>query len=247
MPLLHLALAQFRPRKGDLEGNLRRIGEVLAQASSLDPRPQVVQFPETALSGYFVEGGVHELALTAGDLARRLASAFEAAAPGAAPLDVVIGFYERFEGDLHNSLMYVRVGCTTSSDRAAGECEIVHVHRKNFLPTYGMFDEERFVERRYGVRAFDAPWGRAAMLICEDAWHSLTGLIAALDGAHVIFVSSAAPARGTVERAAGDSVPGPVARGGGGIRVIGAVPGVFVAVGSLVGRVGGTVVQGAAR
>ena len=42
------------------------MGEVLAQAAALEPRPQVVQFPETALSGYFVEGGVREMALTAG-------------------------------------------------------------------------------------------------------------------------------------------------------------------------------------
>ena len=58
-----------------------------------------------------------------------------------------------------------------------------HVHRKNFLPTYGLFDEERFVERGTDIRAFETPWGRAAMLVCEDAWHSMAGMIAALDGA----------------------------------------------------------------
>ena len=68
MPLLHIAIAQFRPRKGDVQQNLRRVGEVLAQAAALDPRPHVVQFPETALSGYFVEGGVREVALTAAEL-----------------------------------------------------------------------------------------------------------------------------------------------------------------------------------
>ena len=34
MPLLHLAIAQFRPRKADVPGNLTRIGEVLAQAAA---------------------------------------------------------------------------------------------------------------------------------------------------------------------------------------------------------------------
>ena len=62
MSRLHLAIAQVRPRKGDVPGNLRRVGDVLRQASLLDPRPQVVHFAETVLSGYFVEGGVRDVA-----------------------------------------------------------------------------------------------------------------------------------------------------------------------------------------
>ena len=61
---LTLALCQFAPRKGDVAANLARIGRLCAQASTLDPRPQVVHFPETALSGYFVEGAVREVART---------------------------------------------------------------------------------------------------------------------------------------------------------------------------------------
>ena len=63
---LTIALCQFAPRKGDTAANLARVGRLCAQAAALEPRPQVVQFPETALSGYFVEGGVREVALTAG-------------------------------------------------------------------------------------------------------------------------------------------------------------------------------------
>jgi NAD+ synthase (glutamine-hydrolysing) len=230
MPLLHIAIAQFRPRKGDVQGNLRRVGEVLAQAAALEPRPQVVQFPETALSGYFVEGGVREVALSAAELAAGIAAAYHGS-----PIDAVIGFYEKHDGDLHNSLAYVRCG---------SGAEILHIHRKVFLPTYGLFDEERFAERGYEVRAFDAPWGRAAMLVCEDAWHSLTGLIAALDGAHVVFVSSASPARGAFERADGASVPASVARWDRLIRDIAEEHGVYVTLGSLVGSEGGRMFQG---
>jgi NAD+ synthetase len=240
MSLLHIAIAQFRPRKGDVDGNIRRVGEVLAQAAALDPRPQVVQFPETVFSGYFVEGGVREVALTADTAARRLSEAFRAAAPGEAPIDAVVGFYEELDGNLHNSVMYARVGGDPAS-----ATEVLHVHRKNFLPTYGMFDEERFVERGYGIRAFDTPWGRSAMLVCEDAWHSLTGLIAALDGAHLIFVSSAAPARGVFERSDGLSVPGSVARWDRLIRDIAEEHGVYVTLANLVGSEGGRLFQGA--
>ena len=57
--------------------------------------------------------------------------------------------------------------------------EVRHVHRKVFLPTYGVFDEERFVDRGQGIQAFDTAFGvRAAILICEDAWHSLSATIA---------------------------------------------------------------------
>jgi NAD+ synthetase len=241
MPLLHLAIAQFRPRKGDLPGNLRRVGEALAQAAALDPRPDVVHFPETTLSGYFVEGAVREMALSAADAAAGVAAAYRAAAPGAPPIDVIIGFYESLDGNLHNSVMYARVA--GEGDR--GSAVVTHVHRKNFLPTYGMFDEERFVERGYGVRAFDTPWGRAAMLVCEDAWHSLTGLIAALDGAQVVFVSSAAPARGTHERDDGESVPATVARWTRLIRDIAEEHGIYVTLANLVGSEGGKVFQGA--
>src|SRR3954471_4145007 len=95
--------------------------------------------------------------------------------------------------------MYVPLG--------AGEPVVHHVHRKVFLPTYGLFDEERFVERGREVRAFDTPWGRAAMLVCEDVWHSVTATIAALDGAQIIFIAAAAPARGPWPKL--DGVPGP--------------------------------------
>ena len=180
-PFVTLALAQFQPRKGDYAGNLARIGELLAQAASLDPRPQLVCFPEAALSGYFLEGGVRELAVTAGRLAADLHRTY-----GDGPrIDVCVGFYEVWRNKLYNSALYVSLGETMPLVR--------HVHRKVFLPTYGLFDEERFVERGRDFRAFDTSWGRAAILVCEDAWHSLSGTIVALDGAQLVIVPSAPP------------------------------------------------------
>ncbi len=231
-------MAQFRPRKGDYAANVERVGELLAQADALTPRPHVVHFPETALSGYFVEGGVRDVAVTAGTVAADLQAAYRSSASAAIAadrsIDVVIGFYEQWQNTLYNSAAYI----TLSGDRD-GIPLIRHVHRKVFLPTYGLFDEERFVERGYEVRAFDTPWGRAALLVCEDAWHSLTGTLAALDGAQLIFVSSAAPARGAWPR--DDAVPGPAttARWERLVRDIGEEHGVFVTFTNLVGSEGG--------
>ena len=81
--------------------------------------------------------------------------------------------------------------------------ELVHVHRKVYLPTYGLFDENRYVGRGDKVRAFDTRFGRAAILICEDAWHPSLAGIASLDGADLLIVPSASPARG-VSKANGE-------------------------------------------
>ena len=198
-PLVHIAIAQFKPRKADFRANLERLGGLFAQLSELDPHPTVLALPETALTGYFLEGGVREEAMTAGALARELDAAYRSAVRSPSSLDVTLGFYEIWNNKLYNSAMYVTLG--------NGEPQIRHVHRKMFLPTYGLFDEERFVERGTEVRAFDTSWGRAAMLVCEDAWHSMTATIAALDGAQIIFVCSAPPARGPWPK--DDDVPGP--------------------------------------
>jgi NAD+ synthetase len=82
------------------------------------------------------------------------------------------------------------------------------------------------------------------MLVCEDAWHSLTGTIAALDGAQVIFVSSAAVARGTHPRTDGVDGPGTIARWERLIRDIAEEQGVFCTLANLVGSEGGKMFQG---
>jgi NAD+ synthetase len=157
--------------------------------------------------------------------------------PGLASLDVIIGFYETHAGTPYNSAACIALG-------GGSAARVLHVHRKNFLPTYGLFDEERFVDKGYGVRAFDTSWGRAAILICEDAWHSLTGTIAALDGAQVICVVAAAPARGTAPRDDATPGPGSVARWERLIRDIADEHGVFCVLANLVGSEGGRMFQG---
>lgn len=234
--LLRLGLAQFRPAKANYTANRAQIAALLAQAVSQDPRPDVLHFPETALTGYFLEGGVRDLAVTAGTLAADLQQDFASVAPAGAELDVVIGFYERWRNTLHNSVMYVSLG--------GPEPVIRHVHRKNFLPTYGLFDEARFVEAGRDIRAFDTRWGRAAMLVCEDAWHSVTGTIAALDGAEVVFVSSAAPARGPWPRLDANGGPASVHRWERLIRDIAEEHGMFVSLSNLVGSEGGKMFSG---
>src|SRR5256886_4546832 len=236
MPHICLALSQFRPTKGEYADNVSRIGAVVTQAARLDPKPDLVVFPETATSGYFVEGGVKELAVTAGTLARDLPAAYRGP-----EIDVTVGFYERFQNHIYNSAVYATLG--------KKKPEVRHVHRKVFLPTYGVFDEERFVDRgQDGVRSFETNWGgRAAILICEDAWHSLAATVAALEGAQLLIVPSASPARGLGEDddCEGQALPASVIRWERIVRGIAEEHGVFVALANLVGFEGGKGFPGA--
>jgi len=234
--LIHLVVVQFKPRKGDYAANLARLAGIFSQIDNLDPRPDVAVFAETALTGYFVEGGVRDVALTAGALARDLNAQYLAAVNTPPSLDVCIGFYEVWNNAFYNSALYVTLG--------GDEPLIRHVHRKLFLPTYGLFDEERFVDRGFEVRAFDTDYGRVAMLICEDAWHSLTGTVAALDGATMIFVVSASPGRGVWPREGEGPVPANLKRWERLARDIAEEHGVFVALVNLVGTEGGKTFSG---
>jgi NAD+ synthetase len=232
--VLRLAIAQLRPHKGAYEENLCRLGAYLREAGGWAEPPDLVVAPETALTGYFLEGGVRDLAVPAERLFEDLSRQHrDAKAP---PLDVALGFYELHQNRLHNSALYARLG--------DGDAGIRHIHRKVFLPTYGVFDEERFVEAGRSVQAFDTTWGRAAILICEDAWHSFTPMLAALDGAQVIIIPSASPARGPVPAEDGGGRPASLARWSRIVQDIAGEHGVFVALAQLVGFEGGKAFPG---
>jgi len=227
--MLRLAVAQFKPAKGEYAANLKRIGGLLARLGERPDPPELVILPEAAMAGYLLEGGVREVAVTAGKLFEDLEAQRQTA--GGPPLDIVVGFYERWRDRLYNSAIYATLG-----GPAAG---IVHVHRKVFLPTYGVLDEERFVEAGHEVRVFETRWGKAALLICEDAWHSLPTMVAALRGAQLVIIPSASPARGMAPGEETIARPANVARWERIARSVAEEHGVWVAVAQLVGFEGG--------
>jgi predicted amidohydrolase len=99
---------------------------------------------------------------------------------------MVVGFVEEAPGHLfHNAAVYLEGG------------ELRHIHRKAYLPTYGIFDEQRYLAAGAAIRAFDTALGRMAILICEDMWHPAAAGIAAWDGAEILLCPSASPGRGT--------------------------------------------------
>jgi predicted amidohydrolase len=197
---IQTAVAQIKPRKGDYECNLRRVGDLFAQLEEDGPDTDVLVLPETVLSGYFLEGGVRDVARTREQLFDDLLRVYRARVTRPeAMLDICLGFYELGDGKYYNSALYATLTAEGSSYTLHPAPYtlpgIGHVHRKFFLPTYGVFDEKRFVSRGRSINAFPTRFGTVAVLICEDVWHSITATIAALKGAQVIYIISASPGR----------------------------------------------------
>lgn len=183
---MRVALAQIGPRLGDTAANLAMHLDVIARARSQGA--QLVCFPELSLTGYYLRDLTTTVALrpdSSDTVFARLLSASQ-------DIDIVVGFVEETARyAYHNSVAYLSGG------------RVLHVHRKVYLPTYGMFDEQRFLAAGNTVRAFDTAHGRVAMLICEDLWHMSLPYLAWLDGADYLLGLVASPGRGVPAGSAG--------------------------------------------
>ncbi len=216
-----LGTVQFAPTKGQVAQNLHRIAELTAQAS--DEGVDLAVFPESAVTGYILEGGVHEHAMTPDQLVSTLSPELRNVAK---PIDIVIGYYESGAGQPFNSAAYLHW------DGQA--LHLVHNYRKFFLPTYGVFDEERFHAAGTDLGLVNTRFGKIGILICEDVWHSILGTLLAVNGAELIVVPSASPMRGIAE-----AVPGNVQRYERMVRSLAEEHGVYAAATMLIGFEGG--------
>jgi len=177
MRRFRLAVAQVAPVLGDVEKNLDLHEKVAREAISQSVN--LLVFPELSLTGYFLKDQVTSVALVGEG------PALEALRNLSHRVAMVVGFVEEAPGHrFHNAAAYLEGG------------EIRHVHRKVYLPTYGIFDEQRYLAAGGRIRAFDTALGRMAILICEDMWHPAAAGIAAWDGAEIILCPSASPGRG---------------------------------------------------
>lgn len=150
------------------------MGEVLGliDASS---EADVVVFPELALSGYMLQDKLFEDAWQINEL-----DALRRASQGC---DIAIGAAIWDEGKVYNSGLYFSQG------------ELLHIHHKNHLPTYGMFEEGRYFATGDGCQSFKTAHGNVAMVVCEDVWRAQTfSALSSLD-VNVIYVLAASPAR----------------------------------------------------
>lgn len=180
---LRAATVQFAPEKGAIEANITRLGSIVSQC--VQDGVDLVVFPESATTSYYLQGGVDEQSMSA----QELGDGLRAAVAGLdRPVDVCLGFYERGDGRTFNSALYA----TFTPDG----WEQVHCYRKFFLPSYRVFDEKRYIQPGDELGVFDTRFGRIGLLICEDLWHSALRTALALHGATTLLVLVASPGRG---------------------------------------------------
>lgn len=176
---IHLALAQINTTLGNVQANLAKHLALIKEARQQGA--DLLVFPELSLTGYILQ-----------DLVPTVACRPQADDPVFRPLleasrkiDLVVGFVdEDARHRFYIALAYLAQG------------QVLHVHHKVYLPTYGLFDERRFFAPGDRVQAFDTRFGRMGILICEDFWHVSPPYLLWQDGADLLLFSSASPGRG---------------------------------------------------
>ncbi len=154
---MKIALLQINPTVGDLAGNARLIADAVREAGARGADLAVT--PELALVGYLPR----DLLLSTDFIAqswRRLDQLADELA-GLAP--VIVGLPEPNPSDegrpLFNSAALLREG------------QVQQRFRKALLPTYDVFDEDRYFEPFHGAQLVDVAGRRLGVSICEDIWN----------------------------------------------------------------------------
>jgi NAD+ synthase (glutamine-hydrolysing) len=176
--VLHVAMAQIAPMLGDLQKNLDLHLEQIEAARR--QKAYLIVFPELSLTGYFVRDMVPDLAVSPeGPEVRRLIDA-------AGPMAMVVGLIEESPRHrFYNAAVWAEGG------------RVVHVHRKVYLPTYGLFDEQRYFAAGDRFLAFDtARFGRVGILLCEDFWHLSAAALMQAEEVDMLVCVSNSPVRG---------------------------------------------------
>jgi len=172
-----IALAQIDNVLGDLPKNIAAHLDLIGRAK--EGGADLVVFPELSLSGYGLQDSHDDLALRASD-DRRLGGILRESRE----ISILLGAVEESgEFGIFNAGLFFEGG------------KLLHVHRKLYPPTYGMFEEGRHFRPGNAVRAFDSVHGRLGVLICEDLWHLPLPYLLAKDGAHVLLCIAASPTR----------------------------------------------------
>ncbi|MDH7500046.1 MAG: nitrilase-related carbon-nitrogen hydrolase [candidate division NC10 bacterium] len=174
---IRVGVAQINPVLGDLSKNLALHEEMAERAKG--EGINLLVFPELSLTGYFVKDLVPSLALSGQspflDRLKRLSH----------DLSIVVGLVEESSDyRFYNSAFLLEGG------------EVKHVHRKIYLPTYGMFDERRYFASGSRLQAAQSLWGPLGLLLCEDLWHPSAPYLLSLEGMDLLIGLSASPGRG---------------------------------------------------
>lgn len=178
----NVGLAQTAPILANVAANLQCHLDQVAMAAARDA--DLLVFPELALTGYWLGEHAFKVAIRAD----ATDATFTALLNASHQLDLVTSFVEVDERYRHYiTAVYLSEG------------QLIHRHRKVYLPTYGAFDEGRTFAHGDRARAFDTRFGRMGLLVCEDFWHASLPYLLWQDGADILLLLSASTEHGLGE------------------------------------------------
>lgn len=176
---INLAQAQIKTLLGNLDANLET--HMASIEAAKENAADLLVFPELSLTGYLLQDLVYEVARKPIKDEPLFKPLYEASHD----LDLLVSFVEQ---DSRNRY-FISAAYLSQGD-------LLHVHRKAYLPTYGMFDDARYFAYGNDFTAFDTRFGRVGIMICEDFWHISPPYLLWLDGADIMLLPSASPGRG---------------------------------------------------
>ncbi len=149
--LIRTAVVQFKPALANVDRNLERHRHFIKEA--LEGGADLIVFPELSLTGYLLGWLVPQVSLKPDD------GVWAELTEDLGERVLVVGAVVEERDMFYNAMVVL------SGDGILG------IHRKVYLPTYGMFDEGRYFTAGPGFEKIKTPLGELAILICEDAWH----------------------------------------------------------------------------
>ena len=178
---VRVAAISFKPVKLDLEGNADRLEEMFREAAAGGAELAVA--PEGVLEGYVVNEIINgeippeemyrvSLTMRSGTIAR-----FRGLARSLR-MCLVFGLAERIDDEVYNCALFL-----DHRGRLRGKYHKMQLaeghHRSWWFNRMGRHS-----------RAFDTPFGRAGMVICNDRWNPDIARIPVLDGARYLLIPS---------------------------------------------------------
>jgi NAD+ synthase (glutamine-hydrolysing) len=184
--MMKIAMAQINPIVGDLEGNVEKIRQNIRESKKKEV--DLVAFPELAVTGYppqdllYVNGFVEEN--------KRLLEKIVKESSG---ITAAVGFVDYDPSRKGSDGTQVKY----NSAAVIKDGELMGVQHKTLLPTYDVFDEDRYFMPAIEHRIFDIDNARIGIEICEDLWDEGYGVevtkTLADKGANLILNLSASP------------------------------------------------------
>jgi predicted amidohydrolase len=165
---MKITLAQVAPKL-----NRKNIDTTVDIVKSLDS--DVVIFPELSLNGYMLMDAVYDNCYELDEL--------EELKTLSKQRDIIVGLAYKEDSKIYNSAIYFSDG------------DVLHVHKKNHLPNYGMFEEARYFFAGDSIDVFETKYGRAITVVCEDMWSATTIDAIVRANPDIVYVLTASPTR----------------------------------------------------